>query len=163
MKTTRPVTDDMGDTVAQMAQPAHGRAMWFQERVNRRATETGRPRLSAAQIDRLYDLWRRTGWAPISGAIEDVLRPVESAASGNVRNELQRLQNLGLEAWLAKTALCHGVATSDLRAILDAKIARWSNPGQPLPETEYLAEGMAYAIWQCEELARRVSRNWGLW
>lgn len=149
--------------MAQTAQPAQWRAMWFQECVNRRATETGRPQLTAAQIDRLYDLWRRTGWAPISGAIEDVLRPAESSASSTVRDELRRLQTLGLEAWLAATALRYGVTMSELRTILDAKVARWSGPGQPLPETEYLVEGLAYAIWQYEELARRVSRNWGLW
>jgi hypothetical protein len=137
--------------------------MWFQECVNRRAMETGRPRLSAAQIDRLYDLWRRTGWAPISGEIEDVLRPVESAASRTVREELSALQRLGLEAWLARTAVRHGVGISDLRAILDAKIARWSSPNQPLPDADYLTEGLAYAIWQYEELARRVAKNWGLW
>jgi hypothetical protein len=137
--------------------------MWFQECVNRRATETGRPRLTAAQIDRLYDLWRRTGWAPISGDIEDVLRPVESAASGTVRDELHSLQRLGLEAWLARTAIRHGVTICELRSILDAKIARWSSPGQSLPEADYLAEGLAYAIWQYEELARRVAKNWGLW
>lgn len=149
--------------MAQMAQSAHARAMWFQECVNRRATETGRPRLSAAQIDRLYDLWRRTGWAPIAGDIEDVLRPVESAASGTVREELTALQQLGLEAWLARTAVRRGVTIRELRTILDAKIARWSSPGQPLPEADYLAEGLAYAIWQYEELARRVAKNLGLW
>ena len=149
--------------MAQTAQPAQWRAMWFQECVNRRATETGRPRLSAAQIDRLYDLWRRTGWAPISGDIEDVLRPVESAASSTVRAELHALQRLGLEAWLAQTAVRHGVTSSELRSILDGKIARWSGPGQALPEADYLAEGMAYAIWQYEELARRVAKSWGLW
>lgn len=149
--------------MAQIAQPAHARAMWFQERVNRRATETGRPRLTAAQIDRLYDLWRRTGWAPISGEIEDVLRPVEPAASSTVREELEALRRLGLDAWLARTAFRHGVTTSDLRTSLDAKIARWSSPGQHLPETDYLAEGLAYAIWQYEALARRVATNWGLW
>jgi hypothetical protein len=137
--------------------------MWFQECVNRRATETGRPRLTAAQIDRLYDLWRRTGWAPISGDIEDVLRPVEGAASSTVREELHRLQKLGLEAWLAQTAVRYGVTIRDLRTILDAKISRWANPGQPLPEADYLCEGLAYAIWQYEELARRVSKSWGLW
>lgn len=137
--------------------------MWFQECVNRRASETGRPRLTAAQIDRLYDLWRRTGWAPISADIEDVLRPEESSASSTVRNELRRLQSMGLEAWLAVTALRHGVTMAELRTILDAKVARWASPGHPLPETEYLAEGLAYAIWQYEELARRVTRSWGLW
>ena len=149
--------------MAQTAQPAHSRAIWFQEYVNRRATETGRPQLTAAQVDRLYDLWRRTGWAPIAEDIEDVLRPVESAASSTVREELKALQRLGLEAWLARTALRHGVTISDLRTILEGKIARWSSPGQPLPEADYLAEGLAYAIWQYEELARRVAKNWGLW
>jgi hypothetical protein len=137
--------------------------MWFQESVNRRATETGRPQLTAAQVDRLYDLWRRTGWAPISDDIEDVLRPAELAASSTVREELKTLRRLGLEAWLARTAVRHGVAISDLRTILDAKVARWSSPGQPLPEADYLAEGLAYAIWQYEELARRVAKSWGLW
>ena len=149
--------------MAQSARPAQWRAMWFQECVNRRATETGRPQLTAAQVDRLYDLWRRTGWAPISGEIEDVLRSAESSASSTVRDELHRLQNMGLEAWLAATAVRHGVTMTELRTILDAKVARWSSPGQPLPETEYLVEGLAYAIWQYEELARRVSRSWGLW
>jgi hypothetical protein len=149
--------------VAQVAQPAQLRAMWFQECVNRRATETGRPRLTAAQGDRLYDLWRRTGWAPISGEIEDVLRPVESAASSTVREELRALQRLGLEAWLAQTAVRHGVTIGEMRSILDGKIARWTSAGQPLPEADYLAEGLAYAIWQYEELARRVAKNWGLW
>ena len=149
--------------MAQTAQPAQGRAMWFQECVNRRATETGRSRLTAAQVDRLYDLWRRTGWAPISGDIEDVLRPVESAASSKVRDELHSLQRLGLEAWLARTAVRHGVTIGDLRSILDAKVARWSSPGQPLPDADFLAESLAYAIWQYEELARRVAKSWGLW
>jgi hypothetical protein len=137
--------------------------MWFQECVNRRATETGRPQLTAAQVDRLYDLWRRTGWAPISGNIEDVLRPAESSAWSTIQGEVDRLQRMGLEAWLAVTAARHGVTRSELRTILDAKIERWSSPGQPLPETDYLVEGLAYAIWQYEELARRVSRSWGLW
>ena len=149
--------------MAQMAQPAEWRAMWFQECVNRRAAETGRPTLTAVQIDRLYDLWRRTGWAPISGEIEEVLRPAESSASSTVRAELLRLQNLGLEAWLAATALRHDLTSSELRTILDAKIVRWSGPGQSLPEIGFLVEGMAYAIWQYEELARRVAKSWGLW
>ena len=64
---------------------------------------------------------------------------------------------------MAQTAVRHGVTISELRSILDGKIARWSGPGQALPEADYLSEGMAYAIWQYEELARRVAKSWGLW
>jgi hypothetical protein len=149
--------------VAQIASPVATRATWFQARVNQRVADLGRPPLSTAQLDRLYDLWRRTHWAPVVTTIEEVLRPAEAAASAVVHAELDYLQTRGLDAWLVATAVRHGMSASELRDLLDAKLARWSGTGQSPPETEFLAEGMAYAIWQYEGLARHVVTTWGLW
>lgn len=139
------------------------RAQWFQQCINRRAAELGLPPCSTARLDQLYDLWHRTRWAPLDGAIEEILRPAEVIAVQEHEHQLQLLLQLGLDAWLIRTAAGRGMSAAELQAALDTKVARWSTPVQQLPERALVPESLAYTLRQYEELGRQVRSARGLW